>query len=102
MTRTDSSASLTNGGEVGPVGLASQRNRDTNARIDEYLSGASQRLLEKGRGRSEDGGIPQNGYTVAAALTEMEIMMNGEGNGLVAKGWAKARKKSKDLGGLFK
>ena len=83
------------------MGLASQRNRDINARFDEYLSGASQRLLERGRGRSEDGGSPQNGYAVTAAVTETEIV-NGEGNGFVAKGWAKARKKSKDLGGLFK
>jgi hypothetical protein len=101
LTRTDSSASLANVGEVGPVGLASQRNRDINARFDEYLSGASQRLLERGRGRSEDGGTPQNGYAVAAVMTEAEIM-NGDMNGLVAKGWAKARKKSKDLSGLFK
>jgi len=63
------------------------------------LSGASQRLLE--RARSEDVGNPQNGYAVAAAVTETEIV-NGEGNGFVAKSWAKARKKSKDLGGLFK
>jgi hypothetical protein len=34
-------------------------------------------------------------------MTEAEFMI-GEANGLVAKGWAKARKKSKDLGGLFK
>lgn len=86
---------------MGPVGLASQRNRDINARFDEYLSGASQRMLERGRGRSEDGGTPQNGYAIAGAPTETEII-NGEWNGLVAKGWAKARKKSKDLGGLFK
>jgi len=100
LTRTDSSASLANGGEVGPVELASQRNRDINARFDEYLSGASQRKLERGKVRSEDGGT-QNGYAVTAALIETE-MMNGDGNGLVAKGWAKARKKSKDLSGLFK
>jgi hypothetical protein len=92
---------LANGGEAGPVELASQRNRDINARFDEYLSGASQRLLERGRGRSEDGGTPQNGYAMAAAVTGTEIM-NGDGLGLVAKGWAKARKKSKDLSGLFR
>jgi len=86
---------LANGGEVGPVELASQRNRDINARFDEYVSGASKRLLERGRGRSED--VPP----VVAALTETEII-NEEENGFVAKGWAKARKKSKDLSGLFK
>ena len=102
LTRTDSSASLANGGEVGPVELASQRNRDINARFDEYLSSASQRLLERGKGRSEDGGgIPQNGYAVTMAMTETDII-NGDGNGLVAKSWARARKKSKDLSGLFK
>ena len=81
--------------------LASQRNRDINSRFDEYLGGASQRMLERGRGRSEDGGTPQNGFAIAAAMAEMDFM-GGESGGLVAKGWAKARKKSKDLSGLFK
>ena len=101
LARTDSSASSANGGEVGTVGLASQKNRDINARFDEYLSSASQRLLERGKYRSEDDGTPQNGYAVTAVMTEMDII-NGDGSGLVSKSWAKARKKSKDLSGLFK
>lgn len=72
---------------------AATRNVAINERFDEYLNGGGQRIMERSRtGSSEDGGA--NGETGS--------VKDVSGEGLVSRGWSKARKKSKDLSVFWK
>ena len=98
LSRTSSTASMAAMGVGGPVARGSERNMAINERIDDYLNGAGQKMLERSRSKMAEENGTMNGMIVDGGSVKDVYSADG----LVSRGWNKARKKTKDLTVLWR